>query len=809
MKFIWLSVLTCLVFSFLFALPVQADGIIVPEPPIPTTPVCNPGYLCPPLPPRPLAQLVIRNHQVQVVIQDQVAVTRVDQIFYNPNNRPIEGVYLFPLPIGAAVSKFTLWVDGRPVDGKVLDAKEARKLYESIVRKNNDPALLEYAGRGVVQAQIYPIPPRGERRIQLEYQQVLPVENGLIRYVYPLSTEKFSAKPLEFVSIDVKISSKQKIRAIYSPSHPISTQKDSDTQYRAGFETKNVLPTTDFALYFSIGETEAFHVLSYRDPTDGVDPDGYFLMLIAPKPGEPVKKVAKDVLLVIDQSGSMDGEKFKQAQGALRYILRHLDREDRFYVSSFSTGVKVYANGMRSADEAEEAIAWVDKLSAQGSTDINRALLEAVAVVDGSRPAYLIFLTDGLPTTGVIKREDILKNVASAAPKNLRIFPFGIGYDVDTLLLDTLSQNHHGMTAYVQPKQAIDEVVSGFFAAISTPVLTNLQMDFGSLVIYDLYPDPLPDLFVGSQIIAAGRYRKGGITTVTLKGTINDQKQSFQYPNVVLAEKSNGDDIILEQIPRIWATRKVGYLLNQLRLHGNDPETINQIIRLSVRFGIVTPYTSYLVTESNPLGADAQQRLAQEQYRKSQSMPAASPAGQKAVESSQDQGRLAGASQAPVLPQGVEQSIQVAGSRTFIYKNGIWIDTAFDDKKVKPQPIVFLSPEYFDLLDRQPHLAPVFALGKRVIVMTGRDAYEIVDAMHEQGIPTIVATNPTKIIPATTQTPTLKTPTSAPIGARPTTTPGQNTSAEEIPAWWFGAGIVFLIGLSWAVWDIWKMFKRG
>ncbi|MBU4224535.1 MAG: VWA domain-containing protein, partial [Chloroflexi bacterium] len=416
--------------AFILPTPARADGIII----------CDPGP-CPG--PYPLTPLAIKYHHVTVTIRDQVAVTHVDQVFFNPSNIQVEGTYIFPVPLDAAVSNFTLWVDGKPVEGQVLDAEQARQTYEDIVRNMRDPALLEYAGRGAVQARIFPIPPQGERRIELEYSQVLTSDNGLVRYVYPLNTEKFSASPLESVTVNVDIrSSNTPIRAVYSPTHKIAIRRADDRHVTAGYEAANVTPNTDFALYYSPGESEAFHLLTYRDPTDLTDPDGFFLLLLAPRPDAAAQALPKDILLVLDHSGSMDGEKFQQAQEALRYILRHLNPEDRFNIVTFSTGVETYARNLRPAEEANEAIAWVNSLSAVGSTDINRALLEAAALTNRERPTYLIFLTDGLPTEGETDSQRILDNLASAAPRNLRLFAFGVGYDVDTFLLDSLAQDH-------------------------------------------------------------------------------------------------------------------------------------------------------------------------------------------------------------------------------------------------------------------------------------------------------------------------------------------------------------------------------
>ena len=744
--------LVILMSTLLFPATAFADGIIIPDPP-----VCDQGP-CPPVI-IPMDQLVIRYHHVTVSIQDQLVVTHVDQVFYNPNDWTIEGTYIFPIPDDAAVSGFTLWVDGQPVEGKVLDATQARQTYEQIVSSMRDPALLEYIGRGAVQARIFPIAPQGERRIELEYTQALTAENGLVRYIYPLNTEKFSALPIESVTISVDIQSSAPIRAVYSPSHEVGTSRESDHHVRVGYEAANIIPNTDFALYYSLGETEAFHLLTYRDPSDKSDSDGFFLVLLAPRINTIDMVIPKDLILVLDRSGSMDGEKFQQAQQSIRYILDNLNEGDRFNLITFSTGIQMYASGLRPASEAVEARAWLDSLRAEGSTDINRALLEAAALVDPERSSYLIFLTDGLPTEGVTDSQSILSNFDVNAPENLRLFAFGVGYDVDTILLDTLSQDHHGRSTYVQPGMNLDEILSAFYSSISTPVLTNLELSFGDISTYDLYPYPLPDLFASSQVVLLGRYRAGGQTDIHLTGEVNGEGQTFTFLDQEFDEESSSNSL-QASIPRLWATRKIGYLLNQIRLQGASQEIIDQIVRLSIRYGIVTPYTSYLVMEETPLGEAEQQRLANETFSQIQAMPTTTPSGQAAVQSAADAGAMQGAASAPEIKGEASTTVRVLGARTFVLSDGKWIDTAFDPDKMQTQIIDFLSQEYFTLVGAQPELADAFALGDKVIAISDGVAYEVVpsDAVVQvvdaTPIPTPVNGDTPIVTAVTPETPT-------------------------------------------------------
>jgi Ca-activated chloride channel family protein len=740
-----------------------------------------------------MTQLVIRYHRVTVQIENQVAVTHVDQVFFNPNDWPVEGVYMFPIPLDAVVSDFILWVDGKPVEGEILDAEQARQTYEDIVSSLRDPALLEYAGQGAVRASIFPIPPQGERRIELEYSQVLAAEGGLVRYIYPLSTEKFSASPLEQVSINVQIESDVPIRAVYSPSHPVAISREEGAALRVGYEAQDVLPDTDFALYYSIGEDQAFHLFTYRNPFELNDLDGFFLLLLAPGIQQTDQVVAKDILLVLDRSGSMDGEKYRQAQQALEYILDNLNPDDRFNLITFSTGVEVFAPGLRNASKSEEALDWVNDLPAEGSTDINRALLEAVSFVEPGRPTYLIFLTDGLPTTGVVESNQILENLLSAVPANLSLFAFGVGYDVDTFLLDSLAQAHHGSSTYVLPDERLDETLSTFYAKVQTPVLTNLELEIEDSNAYDVFPEPLPDLFAGSQIVIVGRYRQGGYSDITISGNVDGDEQVFQYPEQLFAETSTGQKGVIETLPRLWATRKIGYLLNQVRLNGADQETIEQIVRLSIRYGIVTPYTSYLVSEPMLLGNSQQERIASEQFDQLQAAPAAPSFGEEAVEKAARQGALAGAESAEALPPGAIQRVRVVGARTFVYQAEIWTDTTFDPETMQTQKVTFLSAEYFALARTNPDIASAFALGQAVVVVINGSAIEVVPSSDLNESISRPLEN--------TQEPVIVDPIASPGDTESPIPESNSTSGSRSPCW---NGLLPLIPLSIILLKVWR-----
>ena len=703
--------LLILIASLLAPVAARADGVIIVDPP-----PCDPA--CPE--PFPVGdQLEVRSHRVDVTIADQVATTAIDQVFHNPQEWTAEGIYIFPIPDGATIDAFTMEVDGEPVEAEILSAEEAREIYDDIVRNQRDPALLEYVGRGAIQASVFPIPPGEDRRITIEYREVLTAENGLVRYVYPLNTERFSAAPLEQASIHVEVESAEPVHAIYSPTHDIAVDRDDERRFTAGWEASDITPGTDFELMYSVSDQAiGANLISYRDAESG---EGTFLLLAAPGIEADQPAVAKDVIVVLDTSGSMEGEKIAQARDAVSYILDNLNAEDRFTVVDFSTGVRYYDDELRPAEDAEDAADWVQRLEATGGTDINGALLEAMTIADPDRPTYMIFLTDGLPTEGETDVPAILENVGEAAPDNIRLFTFGVGYDVDTVLLDTLVQDHHGSSAYVEPGERIDDTVAAFYARVSSPLLTNVAVEVDGVTIEEVYPRPLPDIFAGTQLVVTGTYREGGPATIRLTGEVNGERQTFVYEGLEFRE-AGGDDVL----PRLWATRKIGYLLTEIRLHGENPELVDAIVDLSIRYGIVTPYTSYLITEDDILTEAGRDRAAEDVAVSA--APAMTP--EAAVHQSQDAASMAEADAAPSVSGGDAtgaegNAIRIVGSRTFVQQDGVWIETTFAPETMETVKVRFASDDYFALLDRFPDLADAFALGDRVIAISHGAAFEV------------------------------------------------------------------------------------
>lgn len=688
--------------------------------------------------------VIIRTHRVNVTIDNQVATTRIEQVFYNEDNRPAEGTYIFPLPVGAAVSDLVMWVDGKPIEAKILDADEARAIYDRIVRQMRDPALLEYVGAGAIQASVFPIQPFSEVKIEIEYGQLLEVENGLVNYTYSLRTDQFTRRPVERTSISVSVESNDEIGPIYSPTHRIGISREGKFAFRAGYESSYERAESDFVLYYGLARDEInVNLLTYRE---SANEDGFFTLLITPPvEADADRIIPKDVIFVLDQSGSMFGEKWDQARDAAKFVLDNLNERDRFNVIAFSTGYRLYANGLQPVSEVRRAKDWIGGLEALGGTDIDTALQQAMGMVDRERSTVILFLTDGLPTEGETDTADILDNAETVAPPNVRMFTFGVGDDVDTFLLDQLVQSFRGAGTYVRTGERIDEEVSSLYNKISAPVLTDIEIDFGNMLVEELYPAlPLPDLFAGTQLIVTGRYRDSGSPAITLTGELDGERQVYRY-EVDFPANAGGEVFI----PRLWATRKIGALLNAIRLHGENPELVDSIVRLSIRYGIITPYTSFLIEEQDIFTQSGVEE-AQTAFRDEADQSFSAASGAVAVDAAESAANLAGAEMpmpamtrvpagesekawadgsappgyAEGAPQG--QPLRYAADRTFVWRDGAWIDTLYNADEMTPVTVTFLSDAYFDLLDLDPRVGEYLAVGDHVLFVWDGQAYEVV-----------------------------------------------------------------------------------
>jgi Ca-activated chloride channel family protein len=540
-----------------------------------------------------LPPLEIEYLRVKAEITEGAAETHVEQAFRNTTDRALEATYVFPLPKEAAIKEFAMYIGSKRMTAELLDAGKAKQIYQDIVRRMKDPALLEYMGGQIFRVSVFPVPPNDLQRIELDYSQAIEFDSGMRRYAFPMRIgEKFS-KTLKDFSVVAHLSSKIPIGSIYSPSHAISTSRKGDNEATIGFEEERMALDRDFVVYYALTEKEfGLSLMAHR-----VGKDGYFMLMLSPKNVvEESQIVKKDVCFVMDTSGSMSGDKIKQTKAALEFCLNSLNKGDRFNIIPFATVVDSFKESLVEVNDETiaEAKKFVEKMEARGGTDIGSALGKALSVeMKEDRPYLIVFLTDGKPTVGITDENQIIKAVAEKNKGGVRLFVFGVDYNINTRLLDTLAAENKGVAEYVGPKEDIEMKVSNFFAKASHPVLASSELSFGDKVhTYEIYPKELPDLFKGSQVLVLGKYDGQGDVAVTLTGKVNEEKRSFVY-ETMFPESNEGNDFV----ERLWATRKVGYLLEEIRLHGEEKELKDEVLRLSKDYGIVTPYTSYLIVE--------------------------------------------------------------------------------------------------------------------------------------------------------------------------------------------------------------------
>jgi len=678
-----------------FVSPAAADGIIIPR--------HRPGEQIPPL--------SVKYHHVTVEIKNQVAKTSIDEVFVNTYHRDIEGTFIFPLPEGAAISEFALFIGEQKVEGEVLDSREARKVYEDIVRRLRDPALLEYIGRNTFRARVFPIPARGEKRVQLTYSEVLKGERGLVRYLYPLNTERFSLRPLEDVAVTVRVESKVPIASVYSPSHHVSVRKEGPNAATLGYEEKNVKPDKDFIVYYAVSSDDIG--LSFLDYTDSQG--GYFLFLAAPRYVEAKEKVMdKNLVFVLDSSGSMSGKKIQQAREAARFIISHLDGRDRFSIIDFDDGVSLFSPELVAASAAnrDKALEFINAVEDSGGTNINEALIKALGMMPrGDRPNYVLFLTDGLPTVGVTGVADILKNVVQANAAGIRLVVFGVGYDVNTELLDKLSIGNRGTSVYVGENEDLEVAISGYYEKISSPLLSDVSLKFKGIEVSQLYPAVLPDLFRGSQLVVLGRFRGNGPVFIQLAGKVGKEAKTFSLDDQILGSEASSSFL-----PRLWGTRRVGYLLEQIRLHGESRELADEVRSLGLKYGIITPYTSFLVTDKEREFIAAAAPAVQEALTARKTTGAGAVQLAKATQQFKDKDQAA---------EVISEKIRYKEDRVFYFRDGFWVDSLYLEGSVVEE-VPFNSEAYYDLVERVPGIGKYLSIGRNVIITFAGKNYKII-----------------------------------------------------------------------------------
>lgn len=538
----------------------------------------------------------IVSTKINADIVDGVATTTIDQTIRNTGQRDAEGIWFLPLPAGAVADGFTMTVGGKEIAGEVLDAGQARSVYESIVRRKRDPGLLEYAGEGMLRARIYPIPANGEVGVTVRLRQVLQPTGGMYEWSFPLRVAKLGDAESGPVGLEVRIESQTALGSVVTPHQGAAITRNGEHKASVSLEgSKGELE--DLRVLYGLSKQEfGLHLLPYRMQGE----PGYFTMLLSPPRTLAEDKVpARLVQLVVDTSGSMKGDKIRQAKASLHTFLKSLRREDRFQIVTFASAVQTFFPSPRLAtpENIQAAIARVNSLEAMGGTNIGDALreaLEAATPGDGTvaTVTQIVFITDGQPTVGMTKPKQILELTKQADKARTRIFALGVGDQIDVRLLDDLVAQHHGARDFVGNKEKIEAKVDALCQKISRPALSDVVVKCEGLDAFHVHPTKTRDLFCGEMMQVVGRYRDHGPRTVRVSGTQNGKPREFVF-EVNFPEAAAKNSFV----QTLWARQHVAGLLQSIRRNGQKAELMQELRQLATRYGIVTPYTSQLILE--------------------------------------------------------------------------------------------------------------------------------------------------------------------------------------------------------------------
>ena len=750
---------------------VEKPHIHPPRPP-------HPPFPPHPIPPRPIHKflpLELKEVKIAAKISDQVSQTTLEQTFYNPSNRRVEGTYIFPIPENAEIESFQMEINGKMTKGEILNAKKAKEIYEKIVRESKDPALMEYSDKAIFKIRIFPIEPKKEKKIKIKYKELLKKDGRMNAYKFPLRAEKFLTNPVNQISLKISIDSENELKSIYSPSHKIDIEREGKKSALLSYKEKDILPENNFEILFSTHQDDessiGFDFITYKEKGNET---GYYAMLISPGNWRPDSLIPKDVIFVLDSSGSMRVKKLDQAKAAINFCLKSLNKTDQFEIIRYSTETESLFGNLKSANKKNLNLAkdFIQNIEAGGGTAIEEALLEAIKtstpknVKDLKRPRQIIFITDGRPTIGETRTDKIIDRIIKthhSIKKNTRIFSFGIGTDINTKLLDLISQKTKASTEYVLPEESIELKISRFYSKVAQPVMTNISIkDESSVRLSEKYPKDLPDLFKGDQLVTLGRYKINQKNEENfrafMQGSIAGKQVKFNLNEKINPNRDNAF------IARLWATRKVGYLLEEIRLHGESEELKDTVVKLARKWGIVTPYTSYLILEDEesrgvPIARQSignrkvtpksnnitiqEARLIRRKIEAESFLGfSKNETGDSAVAASRASNELKSANQSGAFKDAYKESQygntnhnfkqqatrRIAG-KTFFQNASGWIDSLASEKSYKEEiKIKFGSDSYFNLLYQRPEISKWLSVGTNLQIVIDEKLYNIMNS---------------------------------------------------------------------------------
>ena len=541
----------------------------------------------------------IKSIDVTASINDPVAETTVDQIFFNEMSTSVEAVYIFPMPENAMITQLIYWVNGVRFEADIRERQEAVNDYNQKLRQWIDPALLEYLGNNQFRLSIVPIDPLSEVRTEITYVEMLKYDFSVTTYKYLLNTLNVSPKPLETVHLFMDAKTQNSFKYFKSPSHQSSAEtqiiKISDQHYTVEYGDENFSPSKDLVIeYETIRNNIQYNLLTYSPvPSDSFGTDNFYALWVTP-PDSIVEDqiIPKDIVFTADVSSSMGGERITQLKESIDNFLDLLNPIDRFNIITFGTHVVPFKTDLVNATPGNIQLAhdFVYQIYALGMTNIDEAIDSSLAQSYGdSTSNNLVFLTDGKPTIGQTNTDSIITNSKNLNENNVRIFSFGIGDNLSRSLITGIAIENHGYSTFIKADDSIAILVNNHFARISKPVLTDLSIDLGGLQNWDNYPKSFSDLFWGSRTTQFGLFNNYGDFQVALEGKVRGETKEF------VNTLSFTDSSTYRFVPRLWAKAKIDNLLQLIEVYGESDELVEQIIELSLRFQILTKYTAFYV----------------------------------------------------------------------------------------------------------------------------------------------------------------------------------------------------------------------
>ena len=733
----------CALIILASATAARAQGWIIPRP-------CGMGIM----PADSRQQMPIRDcrasitrtkSDVHVELANRVLHYEVEERFVNHGATVGEADYLFPLPNGAAFQDLKLSINGELVGGETMNAGDARRIYEQIVRTQRDPALVEWMGHGLLRARIFPLNPGEEKRIVVRFQSVAPREGDALRVDYfrgagiaaigqgnPASTVHDGGSS----SFALSYEPSPETGAPYSPTHSI------DFSEHDGLRVATVRgDARDVTLLLPVRRASApsITMLPYAPGNE----DGFALFTVTAPTMSRNENTPRDITLVLDVSGSMQGRKMEQARAAGRQLLATLRPDDRFRLIDFSSDVRTFKDDFirATSENVRDAMRYLDALEAQGGTNIEAALREAVRPpTQQGRLPLVLFVTDGEPTVGDQRPEHLISIAGDAhAGTPRRIFTFGLGTDVNVSLLEQLALEGRGTSQFVRPDESVERMVGIVANRLVDPALTDVRIHLeggGDVRLAKMLPAQSSDIFADRDLVVLARYSGHGAVRIVVDGMRHGVPVTWRS-ETSLPDRDRQNPFVA----RLWASQRVGFLSAEKRKSGGSSETDDEIRSLGERYGIPTEFTSYLVTEprfavnhsgvpmpmSRAAGAAGSVALqsvvmTSADARTNQFEQAKAASAQRSASSISLVDSL---SSFPVLANGA--ATRRVDGRTFVLRDGVWTDTRFH-AGMQVVAIAPFSHAYFDVMDKFPELRAVFALGGKVTVV-GRDrAIQVTDA---------------------------------------------------------------------------------